>query len=57
MLLPVSEGVHDIVFRYTTPGYRLGLYVSIAGWCVFMALVIIRLKRKAYSVEEIQENQ
>ena len=41
MLLEVPEGQHDIVFTYVTPYYRIGLFISLACWVLFLILLAI----------------
>ncbi len=46
MLLPVEAGEHRIEFRYSTPGYKLGLAVSLAAGVLYAAYAITVIKRK-----------
>ena len=36
MLLIVPEGHHEIEFTYVTPGYEMGLYISLAAFAAFI---------------------
>ncbi|MBP5597033.1 MAG: YfhO family protein [Pseudobutyrivibrio sp.] len=41
MLLEVPAGQHDIVFTYVTPYYKVGLFISLACWVLFLILLAI----------------
>ena len=38
-LLPVEAGRHEVRFTYETPGLRMGVWVAVASWLLFAALV------------------
>jgi len=52
MLLPVPAGEHHIAFHYSTPGYKLGLGVSLAAWTLYAAYAIVIRKKKTRSQHE-----
>ena len=37
----LSEGKHDVRFVYDCPGFRTGLYVSLAAAVVFVVLLVV----------------
>ena len=39
LAVPVEEGTHTIELRYSNPYIRLGLYVSIIGWILWIIFV------------------
>ena len=45
MLLPVDAGEHTIQFRYATPGFKLGLAISLASFAVLLTYASINKKR------------
>lgn len=49
LLLPVTAGEHRIEFSYSTPGYKLGLAVSLAAWALYTAYAIMVIKKKRSS--------
>ena len=46
MALELSPGMHEIVLKYSAPGSRVGLLMSIAGWIIFGVTVIWSKNRK-----------
>lgn len=40
MLLNVPSGNHNISFKYITPGYNIGLLISIISWILFIIYLI-----------------
>lgn len=51
MGIPVSAGDHKIELTYTTPGLKIGLVISAAGWAVFVVLIIVMQRRKRIKTE------
>lgn len=51
MGIPVSAGDHKIELTYTTPGVKIGLVISAAGWAVFVVLIIVMQRRKRIKTE------
>lgn len=48
ILVAVPAGNHNIVFKYITPGYYIGLAVSIISWLIFIVFcVLFYLRNKA----------
>lgn len=45
-LLPVEAGRHEIRFAYETPGLRVGIWVTVASWLLFAALVARRVAHR-----------
>lgn len=43
MMLELSEGTHTIEMSYVTPGFRLGLYISLASAAVFLIALTVTL--------------
>ena len=49
MLIKVPTGRHDIVFRYQTPGFKVGMIITIiSGICFFICLMIQSLTQKNF---------
>lgn len=48
MLLELSEGEHTIEMSYVTPGFKLGLYVTLASSAVFVIALIVTLAVSAH---------
>ena len=46
MAIPVSEGVHQIVLEYKTPGLRVGIFFSVSGLVLLVLLKKSRLFHK-----------
>ena len=46
MALNVPRGSHRISFTYRTPGFRLGILLSAAGWTVFPLQRVYKRKRR-----------
>jgi len=44
MLLIVPEGHHEIEFTYVTPGYEIGLYISLAAIAAFILSSAFRIR-------------
>ena len=44
MLLIVPEGHHEIEFTYVTPGYEIGLYISLAAIAAFILSSVFRIR-------------
>jgi len=44
MLLIVPEGHHEIEFTYVTPGYEMGLYISLAAIAAFILSSAFRIR-------------
>ena len=38
--VPVGAGARRVVLRYTTPGFRVGLSISLLAWLALLALLI-----------------
>lgn len=47
MALNVPGGSHSIAFSYHTPGFRLGMILSAAGWAAFLLLGLYGRKRRS----------
>ncbi|WP_189270119.1 YfhO family protein [Pseudobutyrivibrio ruminis] len=45
MLLEIPKGYHNIIFKYVTPGYQLGLIISLCCFVVYL-LILIKTKPK-----------
>jgi uncharacterized membrane protein YfhO len=45
MLLKIPAGNHDIEFNYVTPGYKLGLLISLICFLIFITICIASKKR------------
>ncbi len=45
ILISVPEGNHTISFTYSTPGYKIGLLVSVISLIIYIALLICNKKR------------
>ncbi len=43
--IPLTAGMHDIEFRFTAPGLKLGALVSLGGLLAFGLLLLLRKKR------------
>lgn len=43
--VPLSSGRHTVVFRYETPGLRLGAALSALGWLAWGALFLVARRR------------
>ncbi len=37
----LAAGSHDIVLKYTTPGFKLGVYISIASAGIFLLILVV----------------
>ena len=46
MVLKVPAGEHQIAFAYHTPGFHMGIIVSVASFCIFVGFMIVNKKRK-----------
>lgn len=57
ILLPVSKGEHNIEFKYNTPGFKTGMYISIVSFLIYAALLVVQFKNKkgGKSVKKINE--
>ena len=51
MGIPVSAGDHKIELTYTTPGLKIGIMISAAGWAAFVVLIIVMQRRKRIKIE------
>ena len=47
MALPLSEGYHEIVLKYNTPGMLIGFILTLAGFVLFFVLLKKQLKRNS----------
>ena len=47
MALSVPAGFHQIQFVYQTPGFRIGILISLAGCLVYGVMILFLRKRKA----------
>lgn len=45
--IPLEPGRHTVSLHYETPGFRLGLYISLGCLAVFLLLAVISLLRRA----------
>lgn len=43
MMLELSEGTHTIEMSYVTPGFRLGLYITLASAALFLTALTVTL--------------
>ena len=50
ILLPVSKGKHDIEFKYNTPGFKAGMYISIVCILMYVVILLVQLKEKNYKL-------
>ncbi len=47
MLIKVPAGTHEVVFTYSTPGFKIGAMIAIIGWVAFVAInLLYRRKEK-----------
>lgn len=46
MALCISAGEHRVEFSYHTPGFHVGIMISIISWCVFIIFTLIKVKSK-----------
>lgn len=46
MALKIPAGEHQIVLSYHTPGFRMGVLVSVASFCIFVVFWVVNKKRK-----------
>ena len=44
MALTLEPGVHSIELNYHRPGGRLGVWVTVAAWAVYLALVVLEIR-------------
>lgn len=51
----LEKSVHKIEFKYTTVGLKYGIILSVIGWCIFILLVFISMKRKKKGVSDVEE--
>ena len=42
--MPVDAGEHTIEFRFTTAGYPLAIFISIAGLALFAGMIFIHIR-------------
>ncbi|MCR5657224.1 MAG: YfhO family protein [Butyrivibrio sp.] len=47
MALPLSEGYHEIVLKYNTPGMLAGFILTLLGFAVFFVILKKQLKRNS----------
>lgn len=45
MAVQLDEGSHSVVMRYETPGVVLGAVISLSGFLIFIAVMIVRRRR------------
>ncbi|MBR5952424.1 MAG: YfhO family protein, partial [Pseudobutyrivibrio sp.] len=50
MLLAVPSGSHDIAFSYITPGYNLGMKISLLCWVIFISIYIYKIVTKRKNI-------
>lgn len=47
MLIKVPAGTHEVVFTYSTPGFKIGAMIAVVGWIAFLGLnLLYRRKEK-----------
>lgn len=47
MLIKVPAGTHEVVFTYSTPGFKIGALIAIIGWIAFIGInLLYRRKEK-----------
>ena len=47
MLIKVPAGTHEVVFTYSTPGFKIGALIAIVGWIAFIGInLLYRRKEK-----------
>ena len=46
MAIIVPEGKHHVVFHYKTPGLRVGIWVSVISFAIFLVYVVYMVKLK-----------
>ena len=46
MIIRVPSGDHNIEFKYITPGYKLGLSISVFGWILYILYFVFYKKIK-----------
>lgn len=44
MAVTLKQGKHDIEFYYTTPGLKIGVFLTLGGWLFIMGFIIKRSK-------------
>jgi uncharacterized membrane protein YfhO len=54
--VPISEGTHTVEMKYSPPGYKAGLAVSVGSIAVFILVIFIEKKMKKKSAALSAEN-
>ena len=46
MLIKVPAGQHEVEFTYSTPGYKVGVVITLIGWIAFIALNLLYRRKE-----------
>lgn len=55
LLVPLSAGEHELKFKYTPPGYKYGVMISLGAMLVFVLIGAILYKKKRISLPAFKD--
>lgn len=55
LLVPLKAGKHNLEFKYSSPGYKYGLMISLGSVAIFALTVYVKVKKKRKLMPDFKE--